>query len=150
MRWWSLFGLCLIASVARAQTVKKSKSVVEPTTLSGVYTAEQAARGSNVYAGQCRACHTPQSHTGAAFETLWGGKPLSELFVFIGSRMPLNDPGSLAPEDVADVVAYLLELNAMPAGKRELYPHADSLKQYRVELKSRGSKAENREPRAKP
>ena len=35
--------------------------------------------------------------------------------------MPKNDPGSLAPEDVADVVAYLLKMNAMPVGKDELY-----------------------------
>ena len=50
--------------------------------------------------------------------------------------MPKNDPGRLAPEDVADVVAYLLKMNAMPVGKTELYPDADSLKKFRIDVKS--------------
>src|ERR671932_831940 len=89
----------------------------------------------NVYAGPCRSCHAPQSHTGETFERWWRGKQLSELFTFVATRMPKNDPGSLPPEDVADVVAYLLEINAMPPGKRELHPDADSLREYRIELK---------------
>ena len=44
-------------------------------------------------------------------------------------------PGSLAPEDAADVVAYLLKMNAMPVGKDELPPDVDSLKQVRIEIK---------------
>ncbi len=49
--------------------------------------------------------------------------------------MPKNDPGSLAPEDVADVMAYLLKMNAMPVGPNELPADVDSLKQYRIEAK---------------
>ena len=42
-------------------------------------------------------------------------------FTFVATKMPKNDPGSLAPEDVADVVAYLLQMNKMPTGKSELW-----------------------------
>jgi hypothetical protein len=49
--------------------------------------------------------------------------------------MPKNNPGSLDPGDAADVVAYLLKMNAMPSGEFELYPDADSLKQFRIETK---------------
>jgi mono/diheme cytochrome c family protein len=155
MKWCGLLAICMVASVARAQTGQSpatpvvdtsARALRGPTTLSGIYTRDQAARGRNVYAGQCRSCHTPQSHTGETFEAWWGGKPLSELFTFVATQMPKNDPGSLASEDVADVVAYLLEMNAMPAGKRELRPDADSLKQYRVELKRREPTATRKKP----
>ncbi len=150
MKWFGLLIVCMIAGVAQGQSAKSPADsalgsrpgarlragALGPTTLDGVYTKGQAARGKNVYAGTCRSCHAPQSHTGETFETWWRGKQLSELFTFVSTKMPKNDPGSLAPEDVADVVAYLLEMNAMPAGKRELYPDADSLRRYRIELKS--------------
>jgi mono/diheme cytochrome c family protein len=110
-----------------------------PSTLDGLYTDEQASRGRDVYFGSCRSCHSPQSHTGATFATWWRGKQLSDLFTFVEQRMPKNDPGSLAPEDVADVVAYLLKMNALPTGPYELYPDPDSLKQYRIETARRRS-----------
>jgi S-disulfanyl-L-cysteine oxidoreductase SoxD len=106
-----------------------------PSTLDGVYTDEQAARGKDVYLNSCRSCHTPASHTGATFNKLWRGKHLSDLFGYVSTRMPKNDPGSLAPEDVADVTAYLLKMNAMPVGPNELPADVDSLKQYRIEAK---------------
>ena len=147
MRWVALLGLAVCAGAAGAQgaaaksattrtAVESPGAAADSTTLGGVYTAAQAARGKNVYAGSCRSCHSPQSHTGETFETWWRGKRLSELFTFVSTRMPKNDPGSLAPEDAADVVAYLLQMNEMPAGKHELPPDADSLKPYRIEMKA--------------
>jgi mono/diheme cytochrome c family protein len=116
-----------------------------PSTLTGVYTNEQAGRGKNVYASSCRSCHSPQSHTGKVFNDWWRNHPLSDLFTFVATRMPKNDPGSLAPEDVADVVAYLLKMNAMPTGKDELYPDPDSLRKFRIETKrSAGSSTAKR------
>ena len=53
--------------------------------------------------------------------------------------MPKNDPGSLAPEDVADVMAYLLKMNAMPVGPNELPADADSLKKFRIEAEVQGT-----------
>jgi mono/diheme cytochrome c family protein len=138
---------------ASAQTGKTSTASAAPTpgspsTLSGVYTAEQASRGKDVYAGSCRSCHTPASHTGATFNKWWRGKQLSDLFLFVSTRMPKNDPGSLAPDDVADVMAYLLKMNAMPVGKDELPPDADSLKKIRIETKR--SSATSTAKRKKP
>jgi S-disulfanyl-L-cysteine oxidoreductase SoxD len=118
-----------------------------PSTLNGVYTEEQASRGKDVYSGSCRSCHTPASHTGATFNKWWRGKHLSDLFVFVSTRMPKNDPGSLAPEDVADVMAYLLKMNAMPVGPEELPPDADSLKKIRIDTKrSAPSTAKRKKP----
>lgn len=104
-------------------------------TLTGVYTDEQAARGRNFYLGMCKSCHAPESHTGPTFAKWWKGRKLSDLFSFISTQMPKNDPGSLDPSDIADVTAYLMKLNAQPAGKDELYPDVDSLKKFRIDVK---------------
>jgi mono/diheme cytochrome c family protein len=143
--------LAVAAGSARAQgTARTAHASPTPdglTTLSGVYTAEQASRGKDVYAGACKSCHTPVSHTGATFNKWWRGKQLSDLFGFISTNMPKNDPGSLAPEDVADVTAYLLKMNAMPVGPAELPPDVDSLKKFRIETKpSRPSPAKRKKP----
>jgi mono/diheme cytochrome c family protein len=142
----ALWLLATIDSQARAQKAGARKAAMQrpvteagPSTLLGVYTKEQAARGRDVYLGSCKSCHAPASHTSAMFKRLWVGKPLSNLFVYVTERMPKNDPGSLAPEDVADVVSYLLQLNAMPPGSSELPPDVDSLKKFQIELKKKGT-----------
>ena len=106
-----------------------------PSTQVGVYTNEQANRGKQVYAASCRSCHSPTSHTGQMFADWWQNKRLSELYDFIATQMPKNDPGTLAPEDVADVVAYLLKMNDMPTGRAELYPDTDSLKKFWIDAR---------------
>jgi|SRR5579884_2170731 len=121
------------ASAASGATSKTAAA--GPSTLNGVYTAAQAARGKDVYAGTCKSCHTPASHTGAMFRKWWVGKHLSDLYMFVGTNMPKNDPGSLTPEDAADVVAYLMQINGMPVGPAELPPDEDALKKYRIEVK---------------
>lgn len=157
----SVCMLCVPVLATRGQTTKaKSASVAKappkaapsptPSTLSGVYTAEQASRGKEVYYGSCKSCHSPESHTGPTFAKWWRGKQLSDLFNFVSGRMPKNDPGSLDPNDVADVIAYLLKLNAMPVGKDELYPDADSLKKFRIETKRGSTSSPSTAKRTKP
>ena len=106
------------------------------TTMSGIYTDAQATRGQDVYVGGCRGCHTPASHTGATFATYWLHKPVADLFTFIFTSMPQNDPGSLDAHDVADLVAYLLKLNHMPAGATELPPDTTALRQILIDTTS--------------
>lgn len=153
--WTTTLGACMLVSVAgyaSAQTGKTSTgstaAATSLTTLSGVYTDEQASRGKDVYFGSCRSCHTPASHTGATFAKWWRGKRLSDLFAFVSTRMPKNDPGSLAPEDVADVMAYLLKMNVMPVGEAELPADPDSLKKIRIDTKKSSGKSIAK--RAKP
>jgi cytochrome c5 len=68
-----------------ASKAKKPPAPTGPSTLSGVYTAEQASRGKDVYMGSCKSCHSPESHTGATFAKWWRGKQLSELFAFVNT-----------------------------------------------------------------
>ncbi|MGH7616891.1 MAG: c-type cytochrome [Gemmatimonadaceae bacterium] len=118
-----------------AATKAAAKTSKLTSTLTGVFTDEQAARGRNFYLGMCKSCHAPESHTGATFNKYWRGKKLADLFTFISTQMPKNDPGSLDPDDIADVMAYILKLNAEPTGKDELYGDADSLKKFRIDVK---------------
>jgi mono/diheme cytochrome c family protein len=104
-------------------------------TSSGVYTAAQARMGEDVYAGMCTGCHTTASHTGDVFSNAWAGRPLSELYVFIKGAMPKTEPGSLAPEEYAAIVAYLLKLNGMPAGKEKLPADSAALDRIRIDPK---------------
>jgi S-disulfanyl-L-cysteine oxidoreductase SoxD len=105
------------------------------TTKSGIYTSQQAARGRDVYMGNCRSCHTPETHTGATFNAVWNKRSLADLFSFVRERMPKNDPGTLSDEEYADVLAYLLRMNKMPAGKRELAPDSAALAKIRIEIR---------------
>ena len=134
--WTWVAALCILAAAREAvgQTVTK-KGPPARSTLSGVFTAAQANRGRNVYSSSCKNCHTAESHTGATFAKWWAGKQLSDLYGFVTTNMPKNDPGSLAPEEYADVVAYLLRMNAMPPGKIELPPDPDELQKIRISLK---------------
>jgi mono/diheme cytochrome c family protein len=134
MRWAGALGMVLVtvSAVSRARAQSSSPQAAR-STASGVYTDEQATRGRDTYQMQCKSCHTPASHTGATFASWWDRKPLSELFEFVTTRMPKNEPGSLQPDEYADVIAYLLKLNEMPSGREELPADSVALKKIRIE-----------------
>jgi mono/diheme cytochrome c family protein len=88
-------------------------------TQSGVFTAQQATLGSDIYAGMCRSCHTGTAHT-STFKANWAGYPLSELYTYMSENMPKNDPGVLSPDEYTLVLAYLLQTLGMPPGRRPL------------------------------
>jgi mono/diheme cytochrome c family protein len=118
----------------------------QKTTNSGVYSREQATRGQDVFLGMCKNCHTPEAYTTTVFTTKWSGKALSELYSYIRDQMPKNEPGSLSPEEYADVLAYLLRLNRMPAGQDDLPPDATALKTIRFEAPKTKSNAVRKDP----
>ena len=126
----ALAGLVALAAPLQAQ----GNGSGDLTTGSGVYTRAQALRGQDVYAGNCRSCHTPESHTGPLFIARWHGKALLELYAYIRDQMPKNDPGTLTPEEYADVTAYLLRMNRMPQGAVELSADTLALKAIRIDI----------------
>ena len=83
----------------------------------------------------CVSCHTPATHTGPLFTRDWEGRPVSDLYTYIMVSMPKSDPASLAPKEYADVVAYMLSLNGMPAGSAELPPDTLVMKSIRFTTK---------------
>lgn len=101
----------------------------------GVYTADQANRGRDVYLGQCRSCHVPEAHGSPTFQATWHGKTLAELYAYLRERMPKNEPGTLSDQEYIDVMSYVLRLNRMPSGEAELPADAESLKGIRFEIR---------------
>jgi mono/diheme cytochrome c family protein len=102
----------------------------------GVYSASQAARGQKIYDASCASCHEPGRFTGPEFVKAWSGQPLQALFTTIRTTMPEDNPGSLTPEQYADVVALLLKFNDYPTGSMELAATEEAMKAVRMEPKA--------------
>lgn len=66
----------------------------------------------------------------------WSGRPLAELFQYIRYSMPKSEPGTLSAEEYAQLTAYILQLNGMPDGARELPADSAALSRIRIAQKS--------------
>ena len=95
---------------------------------SGVYTEAQAYRGEKVADTTCIGCHGPKLDGGDSGPKLvgdeflagWTSQSVGELFAWMQEAMPAEAPGTLSKDDTAAVLAYILKLNNIPAGKVEL------------------------------
>jgi mono/diheme cytochrome c family protein len=124
-----------VSLVAR-QTPASSPSPVEKTTVwIGVFSEAQAYRGEKVADTFCIGCHgagltggdSGPKLVGEKFLADWDGKSVADLVDWIFEEMPEDAPGTLKKEDVRSVVAYILQQNQMPTGKRELTADRDAL-----------------------
>jgi mono/diheme cytochrome c family protein len=107
----------------------------------GVYTEEQAKRGATVYSEQCASCHGEKMEgvadlfpalAGDTFLKNWTGKSVGELYEKIATTMPALEPGSMKPDQVADVLAHMLNASKYPAGSTALAASADPLKTIQI------------------
>lgn len=96
-------------------------------TTDGVYTASQAAQGKAVYGKQCSECHGADLKAeaypplaGPVFMNQWEGMTLSDLYQMIHDTMPATAPGTLTADQTVQLIAYILKVNKMPAGKSSL------------------------------
>ncbi|MEK6285009.1 MAG: cytochrome c [Acidobacteriota bacterium] len=118
------------------QPDKGSRSVWD-----GVFTKEQATRGEALYAQHCSSCHGPDLAgndeaaplTGSAFLANWDGLSVGDLTERVRVTMPPNNLGKLSRQQITDILSYMLSFNSFPAGKTELDPKAELLKQIRIE-----------------
>ncbi len=100
----------------------------------GIFTAAQADRGMTIYDSQCASCHELSRFKGKDFASAWSDKPLTDLHVAVKS-MPMDNPGSLQPQEYADILAYFLSINGYPAGQTELKGDDASIKAVKVDAK---------------
>ena len=102
----------------------------------GVYTSEQAKRGQVLYDDQCSSCHGAElnggerapSLAGGEFSANWNDFTLGDLFEEMSFSMPQNDPGTLNPQQNADILAYMLHKGTYPTGPTELATDLEVLK----------------------
>jgi mono/diheme cytochrome c family protein len=135
-----------IGGSARAAQTPGKRSVMD-----GVYTTDQAARGRAQYKKRCVLCHLDngQGHAavpvipgesleregdaeapavaGEPFQKKWNGRTAWELYGTMASTMPVGSPKALSPQEYADLLAFLFELNKFPAGQSELTPAREQL-----------------------
>src|SRR5581483_10542352 len=119
--------------LAAAQT---SRSVWD-----GVYTAEQAKHGADLYADQCASCHGLSLNggemapplTGGEFMSNWNGLTVVDLFYRIRTTMPANAAGTLNRDKTAEILANILSVNGFPAGPMELPRQSEVLKQISID-----------------
>jgi cytochrome c5 len=129
-------ALALILAVVHRSAASPcpQETKADVSTMSGVFTASQAARGEETYMTICVACHPAGTYTTPAFKTSWSNRPLSDLFSIIKNTMPKVDPGTLTLEETAQVIAYILKSNGVPPGKTELPSELAALKTIRIEM----------------
>ena len=104
----------------------------------GAYTVDQAARGKDVFSAKnCVSCHDEEGRpgddgvppiVGAYFMSRWDGQSVGDIAAFIAENMPRTRPRTLTPGEVAEVTAYLLKLNGLPAGPAPLPSAAEALR----------------------
>jgi S-disulfanyl-L-cysteine oxidoreductase SoxD len=126
-------GLAGVTAIALCQD--KTRTVSD-----GVYTANQADHGQSLYQANCAPCHSDDLGggegapplTGPKFLSTWQGKNLGDLFDRIRTTMPADTPGSLSPDQNAEIVAFILKVNQFPAGSVALPHQSELLKEIRM------------------
>ncbi len=101
--------------------------------LDGVFTSGQASRGEQRFRQVCAACHSTNEFRGGRFRIKWVGQTAGDFFDLVSTTMPDGDPGSLSPEDYANLLAYILSLNGYPAGEEPLPADVSALQNVRIE-----------------
>ena len=134
MRYRTQIGVVMAAAVMATAWVGLV-TAQEKLASSGVYTTAQADRGMSIYDGQCASCHELSRFKGKDFASAWSDKPLTDLHVAVKS-MPMDNPGSLQPQEYADILAYFLSINGYPAGQTELKGDDASIKAVKVDAKT--------------
>ena len=103
----------------------------------GVYTEDQAKRGSEIFDRECAQCHGPAGAggsmapalVGAAFTANYDGQTVGDLFDRNRTTMPVGKEGKLSAQQMADITAFMLQVNKFPSGAAELAPQSMALKQ---------------------
>jgi mono/diheme cytochrome c family protein len=84
---------------------------------SAATTQGQAEAGAAVYGDWCAVCHgaAAEGGEGPALDrrTLASYRSADRLFRFLRISMPADEPGTLSDQEYLDVLAYLLDMNAM-------------------------------------
>jgi mono/diheme cytochrome c family protein len=109
----------------------------------GLFAEAQARRGGALYNENCAQCHRfdltggdqAPALIGPSFTLRWTDKPLSALFDYMRTEMPLNSPGGLSPQQNADLLAFVLQKSGYAAGTADLPSTSEALARLRLSTK---------------
>jgi mono/diheme cytochrome c family protein len=106
---------------ARAAYAQASLPPESPrSTRSGVYTTQQAREGAALFEQHCSRCHSAEEYRSARFREKWTSRTLRELYGVVSTTMPFDQPASLRPEQYAELLAFILQVNGFPSGEAAL------------------------------
>lgn len=110
--------------------------VTQVSVAGGVFNAAQAARGEAIYAANCSGCHDAGNYAGQALQAKWGGFTLGDIYNDVSVTMPPVNPGGLAPDEYASIIAYLLRESGYAAGADDTLLPADGfqLRRYVIDV----------------
>ncbi len=114
-------AVAVVMIVSEPEASAQNKSVWD-----GVYTEQQAARGAGSFTTQCARCHSTEPNedrkplAGKAFWESFRESTVDRLLDYVSRNMPNGAGGTLEPSTYADLVAFILSKNALPAGAAEL------------------------------
>ncbi len=93
----------------------------------GYYRADQASAGELPFNNLCAECHRPDLSgamgpplKGDAFRARWGGKTVNDLCAYEHATMPAVNPGSVTPDLLWPITAFILMRNGLPSGDARL------------------------------
>lgn len=125
----------LSSAVLGTPALVSAQATTPPVAGAASYTDAQATQGESVYKRVCSECHAIRDHSNEDFRFNWKGRSVLELFNNIRNTMPEENPGSLTPQEYADIVAYMMKVNGIVAGPRPLLPDTAALRATRFDVK---------------
>ncbi|MEK9501663.1 hypothetical protein WI372_11790 [Gemmatimonadota bacterium DH-20] len=134
------------ASSAPAAPAPAAPAATErPATLAaGVFTAEQATAGGQVFNSVCAECHAEREFRGTDFFFLWEGSNVGRFLEVVSETMPEDNPGGLTEDQYLAVTAYVLQMNEYPAGSVPLADDAEYLSSLTFERGEDASESDGR------
>lgn len=127
-----VIALGVIGASYSALRAQETRSVWD-----GVYSEAQATRGAVLFDKECAGCHGPDGEgggmapalSGPAFLANYDGQTVGDLFDRNRTTMPVGKEGQLSGQQIADITAFMLQVNKFPAGASELAIQSMMLKQ---------------------
>jgi alcohol dehydrogenase (cytochrome c) len=115
----------LHAQVPAGAVAGGGRGAVPPT--DALFTSPQAVAGKAAYQQNCASCHganvddgnTAPPLRGATFLSKYTGKPAADLFTYVSTKMPPENPGSIRGAEYAQIIAYVLQQNGYATGWKE-------------------------------
>jgi polar amino acid transport system substrate-binding protein len=93
------------------------------------FTSSQMQKGEKQFAQSCAPCHGDRLEggagpalTGPTFDTLSKkvGADVGDIFTYMTTNMPLNEPASLSHDQYVSIMSYILSKNGYKPGKTAL------------------------------
>jgi hypothetical protein len=118
-------------SISSLRAGQQTPAPAPPSVWNGVFTVDQADRGSHQFELHCAECHGVNLEGGEGKplrgQQFWNDfreKTVGELLSYIRTNMPFSEDGllqgTLPTPTYVDIVAHILRANDLPAGQKEL------------------------------